>query len=368
MKRRILIALTGLSPQVVTETTYGLAVARLPAWIPDEIHLITTREGAQRARLTLLGSENWFGRLCAEYELNGVLFSEQQIHIIDTGDRHLDDIRSTEDNRAAADFMARLMREFTADPETEIALSIAGGRKTMGFFAGAALSLFGRPQDRLLHVLVTPATLESHPGFFYPTKTSQIIYSVGNNSLPMDCSTADITIADLPFVRLREWIPQRELNNPSGWSEIVAATQERLEPPRLELIPRGCLVIAGGRKFRMQVALFAFYLWIAKRAAEGKTGAGAPDVESAVEYTEQYRRAYFECGGASTSRTIQALTKEKMTAEFFFQRCSRINGILRKTLSWRAKPFLICSSGKRPNTNYWIDLPKEAVVIGPGED
>ncbi|MBF4102237.1 hypothetical protein INT80_01850 [Gallibacterium anatis] len=34
-------------------------------------------------------------------------------------------------------------------------VSIAGGRKTMGFFAGYALSLYGRAQDSLSHVLVS---------------------------------------------------------------------------------------------------------------------------------------------------------------------------------------------------------------------
>jgi CRISPR-associated protein (TIGR02584 family) len=33
-------------------------------------------------------------------------------------------------------------------------MSIAGGRKTMGFYAGYALSLYGRAQDRMSHVLV----------------------------------------------------------------------------------------------------------------------------------------------------------------------------------------------------------------------
>ena len=46
-------------------------------------------------------------------------------------------------------------------------VSIAGGRKTMGFYVGYALSLFARDQDRLSHVLVPPS-LESRQDFFYP--------------------------------------------------------------------------------------------------------------------------------------------------------------------------------------------------------
>ena len=46
--RRILLCVSGMSPQIVTETLYALACARSPAWIPDEIHLISTRDGANQ--------------------------------------------------------------------------------------------------------------------------------------------------------------------------------------------------------------------------------------------------------------------------------------------------------------------------------
>jgi CRISPR-associated protein (TIGR02584 family) len=362
-RRRLLAILAGLSPQVVTETTYGLAVASTPAWIPDEVHLITTREGAERARLTLFGSENWFGRLCLEYNLNGVDFSEEHIHIVGESGRDLDDIRTTHDNRVAADFIADRVRDLTSDPDTEVALSIAGGRKTMGVVGGAASSLFGRPQDRLLHVLIWPAAFEAHPGFFYPTKNAQIIYSLGSDSRPMDCSTAGVMLAEIPFVRLREWLPQRELLRPSSWSDIVAAAQDRLEPPRLELVAQDCRILAAGQDFTMPLALFAFYLWLARRAARGRAWLSAPDEHSALEYTAEYRRAYFDSGGSPISRTIDALNKEQMTAEFFVERRSRINSILRSTLGWRVAPYLIRSRGKRPNTEYGMELQADSMRI-----
>lgn len=47
--------------------------------------------------------------------------------------------------------------------------NLAGGRKSMGFYIGYALSLFGRGQDRMSHILVEEA-FETHPEFFYPPK------------------------------------------------------------------------------------------------------------------------------------------------------------------------------------------------------
>lgn len=62
--RRILLAVTGLSPQIVTETLYALAVAREPAWVPSEIQIVTTLRGAEEARLNLLSeSPGWFHRI-----------------------------------------------------------------------------------------------------------------------------------------------------------------------------------------------------------------------------------------------------------------------------------------------------------------
>ncbi len=50
--RRILLAVSGLSPQIVTETIYALAAKPERNFVPTEVHLITTREGAQRAALS----------------------------------------------------------------------------------------------------------------------------------------------------------------------------------------------------------------------------------------------------------------------------------------------------------------------------
>ena len=62
--RRILLAVTGLSPQIVTETLHALAIGNDTPFVPTEIHLITTAEGAERARLALLSDKpGWFHRL-----------------------------------------------------------------------------------------------------------------------------------------------------------------------------------------------------------------------------------------------------------------------------------------------------------------
>ena len=174
--RRVLLAVSGLSPQILTETLYALAVATDPPFIPTELQILTTVEGAERARLSLLSDDpGWFKRLCRDYGLKPPVFGLDQIQLItDANGRALEDIRELEDNASVADQLIARVRDLTADPDSALHVSLAGGRKTMGYYAGYALSLFGLPQDRLSHVLVA-APFEQSWNFFYPTPYSRVI-------------------------------------------------------------------------------------------------------------------------------------------------------------------------------------------------
>ena len=172
--RRILLCVTGLSPQLVTETLYAL-VHSSPPFMPTEIHIATTRTGAESARLNLLSTRpGWFERLRRDYALPEIAFDQSFIHILTDADGEpLDDIRTPEDNVRAADFITDFVRGLTADENCAVHASLAGGRKTMGFFLGSNMSLYGRAQDRMSHVLVQPA-YETLPDFYYPTPYESI--------------------------------------------------------------------------------------------------------------------------------------------------------------------------------------------------
>ena len=84
--------------------------------------------------------------------------------------RELEDIRTPEDNQAAADLVLDEVRRITFNDDTRLVASLAGGRKTMGALLYAALSLLGRPQDRLTHVLVNEPFDDPRlaPRFYFP--------------------------------------------------------------------------------------------------------------------------------------------------------------------------------------------------------
>lgn len=360
--RRVLLAVTGLSPQIVTETLYALAVRAERPWIPTEIRLLTTARGADHARLNLLSADpGWFHRLCADYPLPPIHFDADCIEVIrDAAGAPLADIRTQADNDATADALTETVRALTADPDSALHVSIAGGRKTMGYYLGYALSLFGRPQDRLSHVLVEDG-FEGHPQFYYPSPGQRVIHTFGANSRPLDCQRAQVELADIPFVRLREGQPDALLAGRASFSGVVAALNRALAPPRLELDVNEGAVTAGGQAVPMPAADMAFLLWFARRAQAGAPGLGRPSTDvPEPEYAHAYLAEYDRLHGLNAR--IEGRYRHGMSAADFDERRSRVNRALHAALGPRdAAPYLIRGEG-RPKA-YRLDLPPAAIHI-----
>lgn len=235
---RILIAVSGKSAQILTETVYAL-IHQQPAFRPTEIHLISTIDGARHARLNLLEGEAWFLRLCRDYNLDTSTFNAARIHTItDAKGRPLADIRTPADNEAAADFITDFIREHAARDDAAVHVSMAGGRKTMGYYAGYALSLYGRDQDRLSHVLVTEG-FEGQPGFYYPTPTSSPVKRA--DDFYLDAAEARVDLANIPFVRMGDELPDkvrkknRLLDGRQSFSAAIAAAEAARTPHQLKV-------------------------------------------------------------------------------------------------------------------------------------
>jgi CRISPR-associated protein (TIGR02584 family) len=358
--RRVLLAVSGLSPQIVTETLYALAVRATRPWIPTEIRLLTTARGAEHARLNLLSGDRWFERLRADYGLPPIHFDAGCIEVIrDAAGAPLADIRSQADNDATADALTEAVRALTADPDRALHVSIAGGRKTMGYYLGYALSLFGRAQDRLSHVLVDEG-YEGHPQFYYPSPTERVIHTLGPNPRPLDCQQAEVTLAEIPFVRLREGQPAALLAGQARFSDVVAALNRALAPPRLVIDVTAARVVAGDRPVAMRPADVAFLLWFARRARQGLPALGRPKGVPDPDYAREYLAAYDRLHGRNAR--IDARYRDGMSQGDFDERRTRVNQALEAALGPRqAAPYLIHGTG-RPKT-YRLGLPPGAITI-----
>jgi len=349
----------------VTETVYALAVQHQPRWIPDEILLITTAKGKTQAKLSLLSSDNnWLGRLISDYGLPEIHFGTEQILTVsDENGKPLDDIRTPADNERVADFITETLRKLTEDEHTELHVSIAGGRKTMGYYLGYALSLFGRMQDRLSHVLVS-APFESSWNFFYPTPYENPISIRKNDDELVDAQTAEVTLAEIPFVRLREELPKGILlqQGKASFSETVRSLQQAYEPPRLVIDMAQQCIEAGGWRVEMRPAELAFYAMMARRCIEESEPVNAYTEELKTQYLDEYALLVGEHSGDY----VQA--EERLDSDdikpWFDERLSRTRTNLRNVLGNRlAKVYKIKSLGGRSRTRYSLDLPPEAVAF-----
>lgn len=365
--RRILLAVTGLTPQVVTETLYALACRAESPWVPDEIHLITTATGAENARLNLLLADGWFHRLRADYDLPEIEFSVRNIHILrDAAGTPLDDIRTPEQNTLAADFITETLRGLTESPRTELHVSIAGGRKTMGYYLGYALSLYGRPQDRLSHVLVSDP-FETNRAFYYPTPYDHPIHSKrGDKEITVDARNARVDLADIPFVRLREGLPKELLKGDARFSQAVAAAQCVGRKLELVIDVAARSVTASGEPVKLTPQNFTLLLWLARRRMQGREAIHCSVYDSDAAAAQEYLAVCCEVFGEHSAETerLEAALKKGMDSAWFSPAKTRLHQALVRALGENgAAPYLIRSVGARKEARFELGLGLENIRL-----
>ena len=238
----ILIAVTGMSPAVLTETVWALAhpenESGIEPIIPHRVIVITTTIGRREIIEALFTPNPRFDNKTVWETLREQLEKEglpvkNRLRFGTTGDDirvftksdprtnrtvELDDIRTPEDNESAADFILENLRAFVEDPDKIVIGSLAGGRKTMSALIYACFSLIGRDSDRLTHVLVSEP-FEQLKEFFFPAQPGGVLaHRDGGKFNPAD---ARIQLADIPFVPLRYAFLKEFARPPGGFMRLV---------------------------------------------------------------------------------------------------------------------------------------------------
>ncbi|WP_416392251.1 CRISPR-associated ring nuclease Csm6 [Alloalcanivorax xenomutans] len=368
--RRVLLLVSGMSPQIVTETLYALTQTLRPAFVPTEVHLISTQTGADQACRNLLEGKCHFYRLCEDYGLDSTIFSADRIHVIrDASGQPLDDIRTPLENEAMADFITEKVCQLTRDDGAALHVSMAGGRKTMGYYAGYALSLFGRPQDRLSHVLVSEG-YESRRNFFYPTPTAQAIHDddgkplLDRNGKPLDASKAEVSLAEIPFVRLGAGRPDPLLRGNLKFSETIAQSQKAQEPPDLVIDKSQRLLICGGEVVSLPPVRFAFYAWLAER---GEPLSGPELLEAVLhqQYAEEFLCYYTSLMGEGRYKdNVRDALEKGMSKDYVDSAVGDIKRRLKQVLGAPlAEHYLIKNIGreKKGDARYALTLDADQI-------
>lgn len=354
--RKILLVASGMSPQVLTETLYAL-LHEEPPFVPDEVHMVTTSIGKNGAISQLLAEgDGYFYRFCRDYNFSESAFKQDFIHVIrDNEGNELTDIVTREDNENAADYITDLICDFTENNSSSLHVSLAGGRKTMSYFTGYALSLYGRPQDRLSHVLID-AGYEGLRDFYYPTPVSRII--IDRNDQELDASKAQVSLADIPFIRLRDDLPGQFIKGKQSFRKTVEAMRLIEKPLSLDFgTASEKKVYCSGVAIKMPPMDYAFYDFIVNecQALNGELVLMPHEGEPNKNYAASLTKCLESCAGQAKDSTLTAL-KNGMTAEYFKDRVAQVKKLLTTALGNRvAAPYIIKARGKHGSRLYGID-------------
>lgn len=218
--RNVLIITVGMTPQIVTETVYAL-LTRADPFVPDAIYLVTTTKAAS-VFAAFARPGNKLEELYAYLKRPDRPPLLEVLPVKDAAETAVADVRTEQEAVAFGNTVTKLIAELAKDHKTRIHVSLAGGRKTMGWYAGAALSLFGRDHDELSHVLVEhtegdPEALEGCQDFWWKTAEDQWVahkYLKGKDGTPKIFNTRNsrIDLALIPFVRLRSILSENGLS------------------------------------------------------------------------------------------------------------------------------------------------------------
>jgi len=354
-QQRILLCVAGLSPQIITETVWALWQRDGLPGLPEHIHIITTNKGLERieANLTDPAGPCYLARLYKDIKQANpshiIRQPELYTHMVSTeSGKTLDDINDQSSNDAAADTICNVVRQLCLDSKTRLHGSIAGGRKTMGFYLGYAMSLYARRNDELSHVLVNPP-FESHHEFYYPPDPPRMIEWVDGKSVQrINTSRALVMLAPIAFVRLRDRLPAN-LNQPNvSFSKVVDLAQRSLDPPRLTIDVSSRQVYCNGHAVQLSNVELTLLAWMAERSKNGLGGVMRNDFHQHNNDILRWRRHLTGANSASSEKLEHQIKHGGLTVNDFDYQKSRLNKTLERQLGAElAEHYKLQQLGKR---------------------
>jgi CRISPR-associated protein (TIGR02584 family) len=351
--RRVLVTVSGLTPQIITETLYALVTRERP-FVPTEVHVITTAIGKQR----FLDHREQLDSLFQEYDLPPARCEARDIHLIDGPDGAAMDVRTPADNERLANLIMQTVLELTGDPDCAVHASIAGGRKTMGFYLGYLMSMFGRDQDRISHVLVHE-DYESLPDFFYPPRVPRI-FRTRDGRLFTPGPDA-VLLSEIPFVRHRGGFSDQDLRREGmSFRQAVDLAQRSVLQVELVIDIAERRVQAGGIDVKLADNPLAFLAWLADCRKRGIEAVRFSDPPQA--FLDWYERILDDRGSLKHEETRRAVSRG-FTEEDFRYRVHTVNeGFQRALGRTRAAEYSI-KLLKRRSGRYSLTLPATAITI-----
>lgn len=362
--KNILLAVCGLAPQVVTEALYALYHEGRRV---DGIHFITTRVGKEMLFSSLLApADGMLTAFFAEYGIDpaAVDCGPHTLHVLKDGNgAELDDIIDAEDNESLLALCMELAFRFTKSPDTAVFFLVAGGRKTMTSCLTLAAQLYGRPRDRIYHVLVSPE-FEGSRDFWYPPRQAVPVTLYNDRKEPYVKSTAyaAIELISIPFVSVRDRLAADMLDGPRLPADLLGSLI-RDEPKTLLVDLDEGKIIYGCREMDLypsHLALYAFFAEIRKNSPPGSDC--FIDIGRVYAGQAAINRFYSRIAGPRPNGGKRKSGITALDQENFNSYKSKIRQALARAYGQAALADLeISSEGGRPDTRYGIRLDRNRI-------
>jgi CRISPR-associated protein (TIGR02584 family) len=242
-RETVLVTTIGTSPSVLSSTVWALA--QQERLLPHRIKVLTTRLGRDKLVEQIFTPSSHFGgrsvweSLCECLEADGfdltgrLEFAPSPAYLrvftaVPPGERmprELDDITSQSENEQVADAMLETLRGVMND-DTRVVASIAGGRKTVSALFYASVSLIGRTNDRIIHVIVNEPfdRADLQPPFYFPGQKCARLS--GRDGRTFRARDAKVSIIEVPFVPLANLFPRELGRTPGRFSALVSEYRE----------------------------------------------------------------------------------------------------------------------------------------------
>jgi CRISPR-associated protein Csx14 len=367
-----LLAVCGLSPQVITETVYALAGQQR---LPSKIRILTTRSGRQAcvSRLFDGGCGAWYRMLDdLDIPVDSIDFSPDSLQVVKTKDGSaIDDISGEAENEAFVNACLQLAWKYSRNQNGSVFYSIAGGRKTMGAALAFAAQSYGRQQDRIFHVLISPE-FESNRDFYYPPKVPQEIELRDAKGEPVRKSTryARVELIALPFVSFRDRLGGDILEQPRDPATLISSLV-REEPARLEIDLIQHKLRWKKRECDLRPSLLALYVLFAEIRKEATCASDCsacdecrPTVSTILTLQPRLSRIYSSIDPRKDPTEMSTSGIFNLTPDNFQSYLSKIKKQLEQSFGLQEAPQLqIHSYGRRPTKGYGLELKKEQIVL-----
>lgn len=331
-KKNIVLALCGYHPQIITEFLFCLVLRQNLEL--SSLRILTTDECAV-GLVDRLNSE--FRQMELIYSVSLPILSSADIIIIDS------DISNPQCYHSTKNTIFELIGNLSEGDDSVLHLLISGGFKTMSADAAVAMSIYGRLDDKMYHILCDKEFAESKK--YFPTDHTEATM---------------LNLIEMPFIRLR---PKIGLNpkNDYSYDAIIKHTQNKIDimpdVHSLEILESMRRIKIGEKEIELAPVQFAVYLFFARQDGFIRGGKNFTEENSQQIWTIYDRIA--TSAGQKSRVASSSISSQGFGFEYVQKSISLIAQRIRAELgdAYNCDNYIIKRKGAYADKWYGISIP-----------